>query len=299
LGRDKSRLSSTQKPIVAVSIIVMRHLLRIIIIALAFTVPCCCENDIRLEPNASLSLEFPDLPETLATKFTGEKQPARLTAELPENYSSDGRFPIFIFLHGGHGGHGRPHPITREIAGKRDFICVTLPLFKQTFDPDEGALISMDDFALIGRAYRTMLQKLFETVPNITPERSTLGGFSNGAHTTAVLLAGHDEFILRHFRAFFFVEGASPLAANVLQKLAMKQYRFLVLYGDQSKGLPVREALILVSRSLDYSAKERQLDFTSIVMRGAGHELPPDYSKQIGLWLRGETLPGDDHISVK
>jgi hypothetical protein len=29
-----------------------------------------------------------------------------------------------------------------------------------------------------------------------------MGGFSNGANTTAVLLAGQDEFSLRHFESF-------------------------------------------------------------------------------------------------
>lgn len=269
----------------------MKRTLEIIVTALLFTVFAYGADNAKLEPNATLSFEFPDLPDTLATKMTGEKQPARLTAELPENYSSDGKFPLFIFLHGGHGGHGKPHPVTREIAGKRDFICVTLPLFKRTFDTNEGALVSMDDFQTVGHAYRIMLQKLLDAVPNITPERSGLGGFSNGAHTTAVLLAGQDEFILRNFRSFFFVEGASPLAANVLQKLAMKRNRFLVLFGDQSKGEPVREALILVNRSLEYSAQERQLHFTSIVMRGAGHEMPPKYAAQIGQWVRGEKFP--------
>jgi hypothetical protein len=149
----------------------------------------------------------------------------------------------------------------------------------------------MDDFEIVSHAYRIMLQKLLDAVPNITPERSALGGFSNGAHTTAVLLAGQDKFILDNFRSFFFVEGASPLAANVLQKFSMKRNRFLVLFGDQSKGQPVREALILVSRSLEYSAEERQLDFTSIVMRGAGHELPMKYAELIGRWVRGEAMP--------
>jgi len=44
-------------------------------------------NAVKLEPNVTFSFEFPDLPDTLATKLTGEKQPARLTAELPDNYS--------------------------------------------------------------------------------------------------------------------------------------------------------------------------------------------------------------------
>ena len=269
----------------------MKHLLGIITAVLVFTGLTSDAEDVKIAPNTTLRFDFPDLPDTLATKFTGEKKPARLTAELPENYSGEGKFPIFVFLHGGHGGHGEPHPVTREIAGRRDFICVTLPLFKRTLDMDEGALIAMDDFETISRAYRVMLQKLLDSVPNITPERSALGGFSNGGHTTAVLLAGQDEFILRNFRSFFFVEGASPLAANVLQKLAMKRNRFLVLCGDDTKGLPVREALILVSRSLEYSAQERQLDFTSIIMRGAGHEMPPKYAAQIGQWVRGEKIP--------
>lgn len=52
---------------------------------------------VRLEPNAILRLDFPDLPDTLATIDTGEKKLARLTAQLPENYSLEGRFPLCVF----------------------------------------------------------------------------------------------------------------------------------------------------------------------------------------------------------
>ena len=48
----------------------------------------------KLEPNAIISFEFPDLPETLLTKSSGDKQPARLSAELPENYSRETKFPL-------------------------------------------------------------------------------------------------------------------------------------------------------------------------------------------------------------
>ena len=57
-------------------------------------------DDIKLEPDATFRLEFPDLPDTLETVASGERQPARLTATLPTNYSSDGKFPVFIFLDG-------------------------------------------------------------------------------------------------------------------------------------------------------------------------------------------------------
>lgn len=265
--------------------------LRVVAVALFLPLASICGDAGKaLKPDAVLQWDFPDLPETLASMLTKERKPARLTAQLPENYSRDGKFPLFVFLHGGHGGHGEPHPVTREIIGPRDFICVTLPLFKRAYDEKEGALVAMDDFDTIRRAYGIMLQRLLDEVPNITPDRSALGGFSNGGHTVAVLLAGMDGFTLDHFRSFFFVEGASPLAANVLQKLVMKRNRFLVLYGDQLPGVATHEALVLVCRSLGFAAQERQLDLTTVVMRGAGHEMPPNYAAMIGQWVRGERL---------
>ena len=69
-----------------------------------------------------------------------------------------------------------------------------------------------------------MLQKLLDTLPTIPPQYSTLVGFSNATNTTAVLQAGQDEFILRHFDSFFLIEGGfGPLNANILQKSAMKR----------------------------------------------------------------------------
>lgn len=263
-------------------------------IALVFTIAAFARGagEVKLEPNATLRFEFPDLPDTLETKASGEKQPARLTATLPANYSRDGKFPLFIFLNGGDGGRGDGLPIPGRQVVPRDFICVSLPLFKRTYDKKDSGLVSMEDFETVSHAYRAMLQKLIDEVPNITPERSTLGGFSNGAHTTAILLAGQDEFMLRHFRAFYFVDGGfGPLAANMLRKTAMKRCRFLLLRGDQPQGEPEREHNSHLARALEYEAEEHHLDFTSVVMRGHGHELPPEYVALLGQWVRGEKLP--------
>ena len=243
--------------------------------------------EVKLEPNARWQLEFPDLPATLATMTTGKMQPARLTARLPANYSPESRFPLFVFLNGGNGGHGDTLPIDHKTVGSNDFICVNLPLFRRRLDTN---IVSMDDFDTISRAYRTMLQRLLETVPNTTPERSALGGFSNGAHTTAVLLTGQDQFILDHFRAFFLIEGGfSLLSSNALQKPAMKRCRFLLLRGDSSdnENHDVRDHL---AQGLQNAAQEHRLDFTSVVMHGYGHELPPKYQALLGQWTRGEKV---------
>jgi hypothetical protein len=225
---------------------------------------------------------------------TSDKQPARLTAQLPENYSREGKFPICVYLDGGNGGRGDKQGIARRIVGSRDFICVNLPLFKRTND---GVLVSMDDFQSVSLAYHSMLQQLFDTVTNITTEGSALGGFSNGAHTTGVLLAAHDEFILSHFRAFYFVDGGfGPLAANALPKPAMKLCRFLVLRGenpddDQIDSKAERESDTHLALALEFEAQKLHLNFTSLNMSGIGHDFPPKYIAIVGEWIRNEKLP--------
>jgi hypothetical protein len=84
----------------------------------------CGAADVKLEANARWSLEFPELPDTLATTATGQRQPARLTAQLPANYSRVGKFPVFVFLNGGDGGRGDTLLLHRQTVGSNDFICV-------------------------------------------------------------------------------------------------------------------------------------------------------------------------------
>lgn len=247
--------------------------------------------DIKLEPDATFQLEFPDLPDTLETIASGERQPARLTATLPTNYSREGKFPVFIFLDGDKGGRGDGLPIPARKVVPNDFICVALPLFKRAYKKDDSAVITMDDYETLSRTYRVMLQRFFDIVPNTTPERSALGGFSNGAHTVGVLLAGHDEFILQRFRAFYFVEGGfGPLAAHVFQQPAVQRCRFLLMRGDRADAKP--EPKMHLMRALESLARERQVDLTSIVMKNHGHELPSEYLRQLGQWIRGEHLSG-------
>lgn len=40
----------------------------------------------RIEPGSTLCFEFPELPDKLASMVTGEYEPAKLTATLPETF---------------------------------------------------------------------------------------------------------------------------------------------------------------------------------------------------------------------
>lgn len=255
-------------------------------------------DDVKLEANARWHLYFPDLPDTLATKVTGQKQPTQLTVRLPANYSSAGKFPIFLFLDGGNGGFGDRLALDRRTIGTNDFICVNLPLFKHAYPDTNSGLVTMDDYDTLSHAYQVMLQKLFDTVPNITPERSAFGGFSNGAHTLGVLLARRDKFILEHFQSFYLVEGgfgsfaASAATSEVLPEL--KRSRFLLMYGDHPNPGDDPDGWMMhdyLARACVVNAKQNHYNLTSVVMHGYGHECPPNYTELIGKWVRGETLP--------
>ncbi|MEI9892931.1 MAG: hypothetical protein WDN28_03190 [Chthoniobacter sp.] len=101
-----------------------------------------------------------------------------MSAQLPDNYSAERSIPLFVYLGGGNGGHGDTVALARRIIGARDYIAVDLPLFKSPPKPNDPSLrgLTLDpanvhlpnDTAILSRCYRAMLQKLYETVPNIT-----------------------------------------------------------------------------------------------------------------------------------
>ncbi len=284
----------------------MRPILTILSALLLAPLAALRADPAKLAPNAKLTLEFPDLPATYFEQQTGKKTVPMLSAQLPENYSADSAFPLFVFINGGSGGTGGDASFARRIVGPRDFIAVSLPLFKDAkakppvlpgIPVKLGNLIHSNDAAILGNTYRVMLEKLAQTVPNIATGRSTLGGFSNGAHATSALAAAKDEFILSHFTAFVLLEGGVGFALNPasLQAPELKGHRFLLLFGDQDKdpGQQGQRTLFVVPmiQLLEQQAKAAQLDLIHIVMHGFGHEQPAECLKLIGAWTRGEKLP--------
>lgn len=248
----------------------------------------------QLKPGAVLRFEFPELSPNVAEMFRKETDPPvpnTLVIDLPANYTPARQFPIVIYIDGGNGGNYLSSKWLRDVLGPNDFIAVRLPLFKADkipTDPARGLFVMQKDFPVIRKYYRVMLEKLFATVPNVTPRGSTLGGFSNGAHTTAVLLQGGDEFIRAHFDQFYFVEGGMPvLRGDVLQKPELRAARVLVMLGDRGRGETfAKDAWENLS-----AARDAGVDVTYLAMRGYGHEWPLDYKKLLPLWLRAQPFP--------
>jgi hypothetical protein len=279
-------------------------------------------GNMNLAPNGAIELQFPQLPDTFFTVKNGTKVPAQLEARLPSNYSADRKFPLFVFLGGGDGGDAGRNSTggTRSMIGDTDYICVSLPLFK-TPDSHSSAMgqipadlqkgmspevlemmkkmattgiVSQEDYGLISSSYTVMLHKLFETIPNIDPDRSVMAGFSNGAHTIGVLLAGKDPFVLGHFHSFCLIEGGMGMALDPAKTLSpeLKNHRYLFLLGDgagdqKGWGAAARPFVLQVEKNFVQQATAYGLDCSLVTMQNTGHTFAPAYHPVVKDWARG------------
>lgn len=272
---------------------IMVHFVRLALCALACNLvpaPCSADEPVKLDRNAPVHLEFPDLPNTLAGMVAGQPRRAALDAILPDNYTREGKYPLFVYIKGGSGGPDDAGVMAREIVGTKDFIAVSVPLFKKTQPAGQTRPVVTEDLPVVSVAYRTMFEKLAAAVPNIDWDRSVIGGHSNGAHTLAVLLAGDDEYIRKRFRSFWLHEGGFALLRGE-PKLA-RNTRLLVLVADDGLTGPSEFRKRLIDQLAMYEGKARLagIDVRTVVMRGYGHDVPPEYMRNVRQFARREAI---------
>ena len=98
-------------------------------------------------------------------------------------------------------------------------------------------------------------------------------------------LAGRDEFITQHFHPFWLYEGGFWL-------MPIKDSRFLLPVADDalSGGSEFRQLMPDQTSLLERQAKLMKVDFKSIIIRGYGHIVPPEYMRNVRQFARGKPL---------
>ncbi len=252
------------------------------------------EEKTTLMPGVVTTLEFPELPPTLFAMHTATKAVTALQIRLPDNYTNDRKFPLFVYIHGSHGAASGYFNWTTNVVGTKDWVIVTLPLFKKTLnekEPHKGIKVSFDDYTVIRDSYQVMLGRVRKLVPNLDPAHSGVCGFSNGGHSLAVLLTNQDPLIPEYFKSVVFVEGGQSLAD--LHKPYFKSLRFLMLMGSRGKASskPGSVASLSMRKAelLELTATENGVDFKGLTMEGIGHHFGEAYQPVVGKWLAGQT----------
>jgi predicted esterase len=239
-------------------------------------------------PGKVVEISFPeaDLPPTLYSMMNRTSATPCLTVRLPDDYSPTNTYPLLVYVPGNDGGRKGNIYNAQTIAGPRGWIVATLPLFKRAIDRSEvggGVIVSLEDYPAISKAYRTLLGRLFERVPNIDRKKSALVGFSNGAITIGVLLSCHDEFILTHFKNFCLVDNGMFHLMD-LHKQDARDGRYLILVGDQEDM--GRQLKIRQSQLQQDSWKLLGVNVSCQIMKDTGHEFNEPQMALVSEWLK-------------
>jgi hypothetical protein len=237
-----------------------------------------------LVPGAKFTAKFQELPPTLFDLWNKQTIAPAMTVFLPRNYDPQRKHPLLVFLNGWDGGDAANPGVARALSEELDFICVALPLFKESIDPAAPAntppviIIRDADGRYAWPLYRTMLARLDELVPNIDPAHRVLGGFSNGAHMTGELIDQSDGEIARLFSAFFMVEGGGRT-----QGFGLIKGKPLLVVSSSAKSQPRAQQVC-------DAAKVAGAEATFLCVDVGKHDFPACAYPAVREWLRGPAL---------
>lgn len=245
------------------------------------------DGDAFKQPDSTVILTFDELPPTLFSQAVERNKPTQAAVYFPENYTREKKFPLLIWLGGGNGGPGTNLKTAKSITGNKDFICVNLPLFKETLaavNADSSNFwmrLYIDDANadIIWDSYKIMLKELFRTIPNIDRKNTFMGGFSNGAHTISVLLNRKKAEINGYIKNYFIVEGG-----NDFHHLdALKRRNLLMMVGGNNIERGYKKKL----KNIYDSATEKNINAEYIVMDSTGHGFPAKFHPLVKEWMEG------------
>jgi hypothetical protein len=252
-----------------------------------------------LTPGQEIQLAFPKLPRTLRAVNAPEASgPTSITVRLPDNYSKDRAFPLFVFLHGGQGSLGSEVGLPMDIVGKNDYVLATFPLFKKEINPAEqwgGIGIDFLDLPTLSDAYKTVLDRIRKTIPNLDAQTSVLGGFSNGANALSVLLSALDPTMLKSFRRFFFIDGGVDWTGYARYKSLGDHDILFVVGGGAAEPEWWRPSMLSrVAYFKEVAQRYGASRWQFIVVDGASHGDLPLYFPHVKRWAAGKDNPSGE-----
>jgi hypothetical protein len=238
-------------------------------------------NNPTIAPGASFRLDFPQLQKTLEGR-----QPS-MSVKLPDAYSKDKRYPLFLWLGGGRGGSG--HART-DIVDPNRYICIGMPLFRnmKKVQTEKDQISKMhvryEDAKIAWAAYSVMLARLEKLVPNIEKKKGVSAGFSNGAHMISILMTKESKNFSQYFSAFIFVEGGYMYK----KKATFGKSPIIALGGDGSwgkqkmgwDGSGYRTASSLIKKNTKKQYGK------SVIMKQTGHSFNTTYIPEIVTFLK-------------
>ena len=255
--------------------------------------------EIKLQPGVQAEFEVEGAPKSFAcVRRSNETQSVRMSIKLPAGYSTSKSYPVLVFLSGGDGGWGGELHQAEPFLGGEGYILVNLPQFKRDFaganEDQQWTITPLEaDYAL--PAFRLLLNRLRELVPNIDEKRSVLAGFSNGANSAELILRSGDADLLARFSTFVLIEGGFSLGDTQssiwpgksfppAQLAALAGKRVLLMHGDQTNP-PDRIPYIAAAQRAAAALKKAGVETAIMPMKDTGHDFPADAMTRARAWV--------------
>ena len=239
-------------------------------------------------PGKQRTFALDDKPATLWSmgQPNEKREPSAVTVYLPASYTPEKTFPLIVYMGGGRGESGHSVGVASEVFGRQEFILVSMPLYKAAKDiqahkenPNLHELfVDPGQAELLWSVYKPMLDWVFSEVPNIDPEQTFFGGFSNGAHATAALL-NHPETgpaLRQRFHHFFFVEGGVTLQLT----MALPDATLLFMQGEKRAPWLAKTA-----EPLGWNVR---INVEVRTMKGVGHSFPASEKRWLRDWVQNQ-----------
>lgn len=223
-----------------------------------------------IEPGETIVLEFPELQEMAG----GQKPMCEL--RIPENYSADKTFPLFVWYSGGKGSH--------KVGGAngmvdfKEFIVVAIPYpggRLPRLAVNDGDIDDFWDYQA------PMLERVNELIPNISEEVRIAGGSSSGAHMVGSGICQKWKGFIDYFTAYVLHEGGYAPEKNYR---AARKKPVLVIYGEKSKAYPWQ-------KTFNEAIEDSRADLTFIALPNDGHGLSGEGRKHIREWIEMVAIP--------
>lgn len=208
-------------------------------------------------------IEFPDLPRDLNGNI------ARVGVSVPEG---DGPFPMLVWFGGGMGTND-PDAVPPLVDRSR-WIIAAIPTRGDVPRP----LHAMHSRRIQPHwdYHRPMLEKLFESFPQIDRQSVVAAGMSNGGHLIASYLAqGRAEFI-QNVSAFAVIEGSCAESSTTAR---LPDRPIYLAWGAEDGG-----SMGLMANIVSV-ARDAGMRLTTRTMPNVGHGFPEPEQQLVKDWL--------------
>ncbi len=164
------------------------------------------------------------------------------------------------------------------------FVLAGLPYPKGANNPGQSNMVG--DYETVWEFHRTMIDRIYEKIPNLKKEWSIISGFSNGGHSIDGMLRVRDKkgALADYFGAFVLADGGGGYASEDGNYPSLEGKFAYVCWGETSANAANSEGV-----AKDF--KSRRATTVASEMAETGHAFADFEQAKVKEWIQSTVMP--------